>query len=303
MQNTPSVSVFTHLFAALFVASSAGASAQTLDIKTPEGQLQTVVKMRANTLGTDVFADWRITAWAAIPGQRPTPLFRLDGFNVGRMERQADGGYMFLSREVGYYRDVTTGAILNKWNNPFTKEVNDVLHVANDPVNIPFEPSSKPGARRPPMEQLRDQVFLRMDIPLQYPNPINPRDYPAESTGDTYIASEHFTYIAKAADIANPALTSAPTQYAWTRIGPWLPWMKMGKTAGHVIYVGYGTKLASASELESEILAHTKQFYPEYLKSPDKFTRPNATSWSHYRKMRPPASSAEPAAAPATPRP
>ncbi len=173
--------------------------------------MQAVVKMRANTLGTDVFADWRITAWAAIPGQRPFPLFRLDGFNVGRMARQPDGGYMFMSREVGYYRDVRTGAIIDKWTNPITKAVNDVLHVANDPVNIPFEPSSKPGARRPPMEQLRDQVFLRMDIPLMYPNPINPREYPSESTGETYIASEHFTYIAKAADVANPALSSAPT--------------------------------------------------------------------------------------------
>ncbi len=292
MKNMPLVSIFKGFVATVFalsaVVTSASASANTLDITSPEGQLQAVVKMRANTLGTDVFADWRITAWGVVPGKRPIPMFRLDGFNVGRMERQSDGGYVFMSREVGYYRDVTTGKIIDKWDNPFTKQTDDVLHVVNDPVNIPFEPSSKPGARRPPLEVLRDQVFLRMDIPLMYPNPIKPAEYPQESSGETYIASEHFTYIAKVADVANPALTSAPTQYAWTRVGPWLPWMRMGTTVGYVVYVGFGTKLASAADLESVVREHTERHFPKFMKSPDVFTRPNETSWTYYKKQRPP---------------
>ncbi len=78
----------------------------------------------------------------------------------------------------------------------------------------------------------------------------------------------------------------------------------MGSTVGYVVYVGYGTKLASAAELEPDVLEYTKKNYPSYLKSPDVFTRPNATSWSHYRKQRPPAAGASaPFAAPATPKP
>ena len=269
------------------VAVSPG-HAGTIDLTTPEGKLQALVKMRASADGKDTFADWQVTAWAVVSGSRPQALFRLDGFNVGRMERQSDGGYRFLSREVAYYRDLATGQILERWNNPFTKEVNDVLQVINDPVNVNFDSPTKPNGRRPPIDVRGDEVVLKLDVPLAYPNPIKPQDYPLESTGEMYLASEHFIYLAKLADVSDDAVVSAPTQYAWTRIGPWLPWMKMGKTPGWIVYVGNGRKLGGAATLDPVVRAYTLKNHPTFMKSPDAYSPTNETSWSYYRKQRPP---------------
>jgi Protein of unknown function (DUF1838) len=283
-----------HRRAALVVlwATFSAGCASALDLSTPEGKMLGLVKMRASSDGKDAYADWQVTAWAVVPGARPTALFRLDGFNVGRMERQSDGGWRFISREVAYYRDRVTGAILTHWDNPFTKQRNEVLQVINDPVNIAFDPPTKPGVRLPPLAVRGENVSLVLDVPLAYPNPLTPRDYPLESSGEMYLASEHFLYFAKTADVANDALASAPTHYGWLRNGPWLPWMKMGQMPGHIAYVGHGRKLASAAELDPVVREYTEKHHPEFMKSPAAWSQPNETSWTYYRKMRPPSAAA-----------
>ena len=45
-------------------------------------------------------------------------------------------GYKLVSREILLYKDPKTGEVLSKWENPWSGETVDVLHVANDPVNF-----------------------------------------------------------------------------------------------------------------------------------------------------------------------
>ena len=96
--------------------------------------------MRADNSGKDVYADWHTTVFLVEPGKRAVAIMRLDGFNVGRAVKNADGSYQWLAREVAYYRDLKTGKILDKWENPITGKTNDVLQVVNDPVNQRLAP-------------------------------------------------------------------------------------------------------------------------------------------------------------------
>jgi hypothetical protein len=273
-------------FLSFVLATTVALAAQAFDLGTPQAKLDAFVRMRGDATGSDVYTDWQVTAFAVIPGQRAQPIFRLDGFNVGRMEKQADGGYRWLSREVAYYRDIASGRILDKWENPFTKETNEVLHVINDPVNLAFPPADKtPPHRALPFVVRGEDVFLQLDVPLAYPNPIQPDAFPAESTGPTYFASEHFMYFAKTRDVADSKLTSVPITYAWLRQGPWLPWMKMGTRPGYVLYSGQGKKVA-ATQLDPVVREYTEKHHPAFMKAPAEWSQPNETSWTYYRKKR-----------------
>jgi len=269
-------------------AQPAAVAAAPLDLSSQAGQLDAFIRMRASSDGATVFANWWVTVFAAVPGERPREILRLDGYNVGRFVRNTDGSAEFISREVAYYRDPRTGQILSDWTNPFTNEKVAVLHVANDPVNQRYAAPQAGQPGRYPFMLSGDDVFLRLDVPLRYPNPLQPAEYPAESSGPTYLASEHFIFFANARDLRNPKLLSVPTTYAWTRTGPWLPWMKMGQQAGYLIYSGHGRKYASFAELPADVQAYTRANFAQYLTAPEKFVTPNETSWTYFRKLNPP---------------
>lgn len=264
------------------IAALAPALVVAYDFSRPQDSVDAFVRMRGNTDGTDSIADWHVTVFIVEPGKRAMPIMRLDGFNVGRAIKQADGSYQWLSREVAYYRDLKTGQIMDKWENPLTGKTNDILHVINDPVNGKFAPATF----NVPWRVKGDDVFLTTDVPLAYPNALQPADFPEESTGPTYFASEHFLFFAKMADFDNPKLTSVPSTYAWTRTGPWLPWMKLGQRPGYVLYSGQGKKLKSAADLDPVVREVTEKNHPHFMKAPTTLATPNETSWSYYKKMR-----------------
>lgn len=263
------------------------AAAAALDLTSAAGQLDTFMRMRASNDGREVFANWWVTVFAVVPGERPREIMKLEGYNAGRFAKKPDGSAEFISREVAYYKDLKTGEILKEWMNPFTNEKNTVITVANDPVNSRYAAPKVGEAGRYPLMRSGDDVFLRLDVPLAYPNALQPADYPAESTGPSYLASEHFTFFAKAADLRDSSQASVPITYAWARTGPWLPWMKMGQRPGYLLYSGHGRKYATFEELPADIQAYTRANFPLYLKAPDSYLTPNETSWSYYKKLFP----------------
>ena len=260
-------------------------NAAALDLSSATGQLDSFMRMRASNDGREAFANWWVTLFAVVPGERPRPIMRLDGFNVGRFVKLEDGSAQFITREVAYYKDLASGEVLSKWVNPFTQETNTVVQVANDPVNSRYS-ATKPGeVGRFPFMQSGNDIFLRLDIPLAYPNALLPAEFPAESTGPTYLASEHFTFFAKASDLNDPQTSSVPITYSWSRTGPWLPWMKMGTRPGYLLYSGHGKKFSSFAELPLDLQEYTRSHYPQYQSSPTTFTSPNETSWTYYKKQ------------------
>ena len=271
--------------AALALLTLCAGPAAAVDTTSSAGQLDAFMRMRGSNDGRDTFANWWVTIYAVFPGERPREILKMDGFNVGRFAKLDDGSTQFITREVAYYKDAQSGAILKEWMNPFTQEKNTVLHVANDPVNSRFAAPKTGEPGRLPFMQAGDDVILRIDVPLAYPNPLQPADFPAESGGAVYAGSEHFTFFAKTAHLDDTKTTSVPVTYAWARTGPWLPWMKMGTRPGYLLYSGHGKKFMSFDELPLDVREFTRANYPAYQKSPEAFTTPNETSWTYYKKQ------------------
>ena len=67
-------------------------------------------------------------------------LFRFEGMNTRQCVTVIDPvrgkGFRQVSREILIYPDPTTGRIIDEWQNPWSGETVQVLHIANDPVNF-----------------------------------------------------------------------------------------------------------------------------------------------------------------------
>ncbi|MBS0568574.1 MAG: DUF1838 family protein [Proteobacteria bacterium] len=258
-------------------------SATVPDLGSPEGSLQAMVKLRCSLDPKDEkILWWKGTIFAEQPGQKSEPLLGFEGYNICRTEKQADGTWRLYTREIAFYRDLKTGAILDSWHNPLSGKVDTVVPVENDPVNQVLSPRWKL-----PWVVQDGQAMLAMNIPLAYPNPLQPDAYPLASSGPMYIGSEHFQFFTPLADLANPKLASAPAQYGWTRIGPWLPWMELGQRPGNLLYIAQGVKLASFDQLPDDIRQRIHRDHPEYVHAPKTWVQPNATSWEFYKKLHP----------------
>lgn len=269
--------------AAVIAWGAACAPALGLDLTKPADAQQAMLRLIGDTDGKPVFKDWDVTLFAVLPGQKPKPILRMQGFNAGRLIARKDGGYDWATREVSYYQDLKSGEIIKSWANPLNGQKVCVVHVANDPVSHTYSVSQSAA---PVFNVAGDITSLRMDIPLAYPNALPPAQYPQESTGPIYLASEHFIYFADTAELTSDALHSTPTHYSWFRTGPWLPWMKMGAAPGYLIYSGQGRKYATFDELPEKIKAYTRENYPSYLTAPDRYYQPNQTSWTYYAKLK-----------------
>ena len=268
---------------AFMVTSCAQTVDSPLDLKTDAGSVEAMVKMRCSLDQTeDVILWWNGTVFAQMPQKAPSALLGFEGYNICRAEKQADGVWRLLTRELTFYRDLKTGEIIDQWDNPYTGVRNDVLQVANDPVNNVLNPPGRPSVM--PWVEAGDQLMLTMNIPLAYPNPLSPTDFPKQSSGEMYEGSEHFMFFVPRADIDNSDLKQATVAYGWTRIGPWLPWMEMGQAPGNLLYIAQGNKKASISELPADIQERVRTTYPEYATAPKQWVEPNMTSWTVYKQ-------------------
>ena len=223
------------------------------------------------------------------------PLFDLEGFGANRMVSLGDARYQSLHREVGFYKDLRTGAIMESWKNPFIDEVVKVSHIHNDPVNAVIGPmiEAKLGEGQVtkfplalPWTMMGDMAMTSFDVNTRWKNVLDPKEWPRESAGGEYVrVSEFLQFNAKRADLDNwRNLERIPQHGGWQRLGTWLPWMLMGNKPGHLFYRSHTKSLASKDELPADIRAYTEKHFPLYLEAPEKWTAPNITSFEVYKK-------------------
>lgn len=257
--------------------------AQKLDLNKPADLLTAYVKVRGSLDAAEetvVYDEGYI--YAVQPNQPIKMLFKFQMYNISRFEK-TDSGYNLITREMLVYEDPKTGAILNKWYNPFTKDSVEVMHVWNDPVNS-RNFSSDFGI---PFTRLDNgRICFYIDVPLFYPSPLKKVDWPENSRSDMYQAAELFQFFVSEKDIQNKKLKSVPFDIAWTRFSDFLPWMKMGDKLGHMMYSSRGSKLkAGWAGLPQNIKDYVLATNPLYQHAPDKYVTPNMTSWKYFKKI------------------
>lgn len=273
------------------LAASAAAEVERLSFDRPEDVVTMNRKIGCSTVdGEPITYYWNGYAFSRMRGEPDRRLFRVEGMNVracGTVNHPEFGeGYRQVSREILLYLDPETNEILSTWDNPWTGETVNVLHVANDPVNMrnPSFPNGPGGPARFRGHVEGDVYWQTITVPLWYSNPLA-GDFQAE-VGGVYHATEMFNFIGDVASLTDPETTTADVQVGWVRQSDWLPWMKMSGRDGMIYFHTAGTKLASWDDLPQFFIDEIDRHYPEYREPPPlDDDRPNVTSWIYYRDV------------------
>lgn len=240
------------------------------------------------------------------PNEAVRTLFGVEGFSVTRVKRLGDGSFRRMLREIVFYTDAETGAVLKEWRNPYTDETVKVVPIANDPFNFTISQWANPGPdygglRESKQEQRQPFIqdwqwgpngtmILNVGIDMMYPNALQPADWPRESAGVMNRVSEHFIYTVKREDVENPHLTHIPHIGAWSRVTPWLPWMLMGQAEGHISYFTHFQTLEDGIKgLRPEIAAAARAMDPKWLSAPTEDYGPSLSSLENYAREQIPA--------------
>ena len=122
------------------VARSSPNAFEQYDPSTAEGAVALQRKMSCSLTDREaVTFVWYGKGYSRVPGERDRHIFNLEGMNVRQCHTLNDPirgeGYRHVSRELMLYLDPITNEILDKFENPWSGESNEVIHVANDPVN------------------------------------------------------------------------------------------------------------------------------------------------------------------------
>jgi hypothetical protein len=244
-----------------------------------------------------------------MPGKAVKDLFMMEGFSCARLLPLESGGYRKVLREVGFYREQRfgrSGKIMKEWKNPMTREKVKVVPIANDPFNFSItenfpEPPNYGGLNtgRPfpkiplklPWEPAIYNNNVRLDthIHLYYKNALDPKKWPRESSGEMNRVSEMFLYNIDLDDLQNPDLTTCKYNGSWSRITPWLPWMLMGDTPGHIQYNSYMGTVDSLDLLPEDLVLAAEEIDPKYLEAPTEDYGPSLSSLERYSLEQEPA--------------
>jgi hypothetical protein len=277
----------------------------------PTGMLETYMKFSGDTSGKNYGGFFSGHAFVWRPDTMITPLFGFTGFGLGSDHRQPDGTFHHIWHEVGFYTDLKTGQVLEKWDNPMNGVKCDVMPISNRSVNLTFsshypdpaklakfgyhilnqnfaDPNDPAHPYGLPYSVIGDQLSLFADSVGVVPNPLTPAVWKSASTGPTINVGEFFMLTGSRRAALDPAITNVPTTGSWTRLGPYLPWMMMGQAPGHLFYRSTTKKIPGPSALPASLVAYTQKTFPQFLEFPTDFSVPIESSWEVYKRTHTP---------------
>ena len=273
--------------------SVGAAHAQTLDLNDPNDAIKATQKFNCSLEeGETIVYWWQGSAYSRVPGEKDTKLFNVEGHNMRACKNFQDDergyGFRSVSREILLYKDPVTNEILETWENPWTGEEVDVIHVANDPVNMrgPIYAYNEDGSPH----QFRgffigDRVWTQGEAPLFYDNPLagDFQDY----VGNKYQAMEGLNQYAYADDLLDASKNKLESYtLSWMRTSEWLPWMKMRGRSGFMVFTTVGGRVDSFEDLPDSIRNWIEDNYPKYAQAPELLDdRPNVTSWKYFKEQ------------------
>ena len=283
------------IFSIVAFSCAASLSADSFDVSDPDQALMASNKLFcANEPGEYSLFWWQGSAWSRIPGEKDKHIFNVQGMNMRQCAKFEDPvkgvGFRSVSREIMLYLDPETNEILRTWNNPWTEEEVEVMHVNNDPVNsraprYPRDEEGNPSATFEPDLELNGMGLQGGGAALLfYNNPLG-GDY-QDFEGGKYHASEFLTMAYPMEDALDASQTAVQDiVISWGRISGWLPWMKMRGRSGVMVHWTHGMRLHKWEDLPDVLRNEIETNYPIYREPPPlDDARPNDTTWSVFKR-------------------
>lgn len=268
------------------------AMAETIILK-GTGALPVLQKMLCGTTeeGMTRYGIFEGNAYSRVPGEKDRHLFNVLGINTRQCnvveDKKRGKGFRSVSREIMVYMDPETGKIIDQWENPWTNDMIEVMHVENDPVNMRGFRYEKAGKNEEALEltvrRYGDVAVSSLEIPLFYDNPLG-GDYQSY-VGGKYHAMEIFNDFYDADRLLDPSVAVVgQNQIAWTRVAQWLPWLEMGDRTGLMVFNATGFSTLNKTEIPETLMDILEDRYPLYLTPPElDDERANETSWTVFK--------------------
>ena len=214
----------------------AALSGPYVDVNTPQGSLLAHARLSGNIDPSQKRFDWFDGQVMAVAGNgNVTPLISVRGHIETGMA--ATGNAWRLQRRLfATYYDSASGKALSDFHNPLTGARVKVSHVT--------------GAHSESVLEEGASLHWRQDGANFYLSHAAQIDF-APLTGLSTT-----THLGAIADLQDAARTTVRDIGSWTLVTAWLPWLKMGQTAGHcVLQCRRGGGMEAAADLPSEVLA------------------------------------------------
>ena len=143
----------------LGASASAAPMAKSIDFTDPVKRLRAFMLMRG-ALDDRLVVGCMTGRYYGVVDDESMPLFGLASATFARFRPAADGGFEGASYEVPFFTDLTTGAALEQFVNPYTGETVTVPQSALPPSRIAISPDfvvTTPGA--PPRLEYKHRIL------------------------------------------------------------------------------------------------------------------------------------------------
>jgi hypothetical protein len=277
------------LAAALFALP---ASARQLDLSKPEDVIAAEIRLGCAPDPSKPRISWMTgKIIGRRQGEPDRHLFDVQGYNARACTTMNDPkrgpGYRSVTREIMFYIDPASGRIIDTWANPYTGETVDVIHMFNDPVNM-AEPKHAYGKDGKPASwngRIVNGMAVTQNMNSFFRDGPMSGDY-QDYVGGKYAVVEVSTMVLPAAewlDTERPAPVRGAS--SWTRVSPWLPWMKMAGREGQTVLSATWFSGGSLDDVPEPARTAIRETYPAFATAPPlDDTRPSVTSWVAAKK-------------------
>ncbi|MBU6378298.1 MAG: DUF1838 domain-containing protein [Gammaproteobacteria bacterium] len=274
-----------------------------LDLSTAAGNVTAMAKLTA-TLAADGYKHgwYSGVLMGVVPGEAVRELVGVIGMSTQRLRPAPEqGGYQLLQKECGFFTDLATGKVLERWTNPYLNEIVEPFHIANPAVNrwiLPQvkeerfydrvdgkEPPSRPFIL--PWQRAGDRLMLEQRTHFWANNPLDPAVWKRESSGARIQVSDCMSYNARWSELADPRRDSVEYDGHWVHVRPWQPWMLMGDRPGHCLYSAITGSALNASSVPPHIFELVRERLPDFLLPPAEVRKSEPSMIRFMRERKP----------------
>jgi mannose-6-phosphate isomerase-like protein (cupin superfamily) len=239
--------------------------APTLNLEDPAARARIRAKVSGSAGAETVYTFCRLHLYLWLNEGNLIPMVTMANLNVTNWEPQANGNYKGKVHEVGVYTKFDTDELIDTWKNPVTGEEREVWQFVGGPLSVEIGPDGIVTLKPKPMriDQFGDMVLVPSQSAFSFPNPMKPERWPKEAGGPTYFWDSHYVFGARASDVMNPRISSAPAFVQFQNLVSFHPWIGMGQKPGRTYGKAYGSKLATLDELPPVVRGNLEKKTPE----------------------------------------
>lgn len=297
--------IAANISAPLAATQTASLTGPYLDLTTPEGNVLAYARIQGNTDPEKTSYSWYTGRVTGIrPGEAAKDLMGIIGMGAVRMiPLENEAGFQMLRKELGFFTDLESGEVIDRWTNPYLDENVEVVHLANPAINAAIKPYrqrqglyeeiNEGGRGTPfilPWKLVGGRAMTERHANLWVKNPMDPKIWKRESAGESIGINDSNTFNVSIEDLQNPELKKVQGFGNWTHQRPWQPWMMMGQDPGFIQYTCFTGSAATLADMPEQIVSLAQARFPEFLVAPTE-TRPPESSLARYMRTRKPAQS------------